>query len=62
MASNPPIAGDPTITAMVITIPNAIPTIMNRLFILKLTESQIKTDCKLLEKMWKNALKEKLLN
>ena len=60
MESKPPNAGEPIITASVMTIPNTTPTTMNRLFIQKLCASQIKTDCINLEKMWKNALKEKL--
>jgi hypothetical protein len=35
MASNPPNAGEPMITAIVITIPKIIPTITKRLFNMK---------------------------
>ncbi len=38
-------AGEPIITASVIIIPNATPTIMKRLFISKIPLAQLKTDC-----------------
>lgn len=43
--SKPPMAGEPIITARVMTIPNAMPTIMKRLFIRKFSITQLKTDC-----------------
>jgi len=38
-------AGDPIITAIVMTIPKAMPTITNREFISNVSNTQIKTDC-----------------
>lgn len=59
--SNPPNAGEPIITANVTTIPKSTPTITKRLFILKIPSSPVKNGLDLdLEKIWKNALKEKL--
>ena len=58
--SNPPNAGEPIITANVTTIPKSTPTIMKRLFMIKISSSPVKNGlyCNL-EKIWKNALKEK---
>ena len=39
------LAGDPIITAIVMTIPKATPTRINRVFISKVSNTQIKTDC-----------------
>jgi hypothetical protein len=38
-------AGEPTITAIVMAIPKITPTITNLIFISKVTNAQIKTDC-----------------
>ena len=38
-------AGEPIITAIVITIARVTPTITNRVFISKVSKAYIKTDC-----------------
>lgn len=44
MASKPPIAGEPIITASETITPKTIPTMMNLLFIFKIEISQLKRD------------------
>jgi len=54
--SKPPIAGEPIITANVTIIPKPIPTIMKRLFMLKIRVTQLKMDCIDFEKQFGRTL------
>jgi len=62
IASKPPIAGEPIITAITTIIPKATPTITNRLFISKLSTSQLKVDSKRLGKELEEGFKGKITN
>jgi hypothetical protein len=53
-------AGEPIITASVITIPKTNPTITNRLFISKIQISQLKIDCKTIGRDMEEAFKGKI--
>ncbi len=55
------LAGEPIITANVTKVPKTIPTSINRLFIPIILHIPVKNGLyQDLEKIWKNALKEKL--
>jgi hypothetical protein len=60
IASKPPIAGEPIITARTTIIPKTTPTMINRLFIPKLSITQIKSDGSELGKELEEGFKGKI--